>query len=146
MPIPKKAQRELDLPDDLDHESSKKSQPRTKPKTRKKPAKRSPSAAKTEDTKYRASKQLPGMDPEGVKASKKSKHAGLSLEEIRKYSSSVDFDVNNLQGEADAFLGHLRKPLDKAEIRRLHAERKRLQLQREKEFNENFPESESDEE
>lgn len=59
---------------------------------------------------------LPGSDKEAVKAFKASKGAGLSLDQMRKYTDLADgFSGFDLNADAERFLPHLQVPISKEE-------------------------------
>jgi len=83
-------------------------------------------------------KKLPTADSGLVKEFKKSKgKMDITLSMLRDSVPEADFDLNDLNGAADDFLGHLRVAPDKEEIARLREERKERMRQQNKQYEEN---------
>lgn len=62
-------------------------------------------------------KTLAANNPEAIKAFKSEGGKGLTLDQLRRYSKTEeDFDIDNLNNTADAFLAHLRVPVPQEEI------------------------------
>lgn len=76
---------------------------------------------------------LPGSDKEAVKVYKASKGAGLTLEEMMRYTELADdFSGVDLRGAAERFLPHIQVPITKEEReeakRKLEEEARRARL------------------
>ena len=76
---------------------------------------------------------LPGSDKEAMKAYKSSKGAGLTLEEMMRYTELADdFSGVDLRSDAERFLPHLQVPITKEERekakRKLEEEARRARL------------------
>lgn len=128
MPIPKNAGA---LPDIEGLEEDKPKKPNRKTLTKKR------ASGKTSPQKTRRKKK-PAAPRNESKTSKTKESKPIPKTVMDENNRPVlhlnDLDLNNLEGEADTYLSHLRVPPDKKEQQRLLAERKRLQLKREKEF------------
>lgn len=91
-------------------------------------------------------KELPRSNSEAVKAFKKNNSAGLSLDELFKYTEEVEgFDLDDLQGSADKFLAHLRVPPNKKEQAELRELRAKLRREQEEEYTKVLDEIPTDE-
>lgn len=83
-------------------------------------------------------KKLPTADSGLVKEFKKSKgKMDITLSMLRDSVPEADFDLNDLNGAADDFLGHLRVAPDKDEINRLREERKNRMREQNQRYKEN---------
>lgn len=51
-----------------------------------------------------------------------------------------NFDIDDLQGEANTYLSHLRVPPDREEMKRLRLERERAEIEKIKAFDQEFQE------